>query len=481
MARLYVFPNTKTRTVMKKILSCVATVLFFITAAAQSSVTITFACRTTVGHYVQPDSITVENLSKGWSETLLYPDTIYLLNVGTGIPNVETQCFASLQASPNPFKGATTVNLDMTEPGEMTMEIADMRGRVVVANDFSPLQSGRHSFRVILSHPGSYVLTASVNGKKLSAKLMNTGNGGKDALEYSGSVSAEMCRGASLQQGKSSPKGTSQHPFQIGDQMRYVAHASGIVSEDVTHSQTSSEEITLLFSTPPPPPGDVQPCLVTPTVMDYDGNVYNTVQIGSQCWMKENMRATHYSDGTSIDGGGSNSYTIPYYYDFSTSGVELPLRGLLYNWPAAMHGNSSSNTSPSGVQGICPTGWHVPSDLEWTQLLTYLGNQFPYLCDYDSTYIAKSLAATSGWNNYNESCTVGYSQATNNATGFSAYPAGYSISNYYSYLGQSAFFWSSTEIDNFGALARYLNYGQEYVTRKNFSKFLGYSVRCLHD
>ena len=462
-------------------MSYVATVLFFFTAAAQSSVTLTFACRTTVGHYVQPDSITVENLSQGWKETLLYPDTIYLLNVGTGIHDVGEQFLPSLQVSPNPFKGTATVQLNVTESGEVTMEITDMYGRVIGVKDYFPLQSGAHSFHVILSYPGAYVLTASVNGEKLSAKLINTGNGGKDAIEYKDGVSVETYHSAFLQQGKSFLKGISQHPFQIGDQMRYVAYASGVVSDDVTHSQTQSEDITLLFSTPPPPPGDGQSCQTTPIVTDYDGNVYNTVQIGSQCWMKENMRTTHYSDGTSIDSGGSNSYTIPYYYDFSTSGVELPLRGLLYNWPAAMHGNSSSNTSPSGVQGICPTGWHVPSDLEWTQLLTYLGNQFPYLCDYDSTYIAKSLAATSGWNNYNVSCTVGYSQATNNATSFSAYPAGYSISNYYSYLGQSAFFWSSTEIDNFGALARYLNYGQEYVTRKNFSKFLGYSVRCLRD
>lgn len=463
--------------------SFVAIVLLFIglTAIAQDTLSLAFKCQTVDGLYVQPDSITIENLTQGWTETLMYPDTQILLNVGTGIYDVDTKRILSLQVSPNPFEGIATVNLNVTESSVVMIEVVDILGRIVKANSFTSLPSGTHFFRVILSNPGAYVLTAFMNGKMQSAKLMNTDNGGKDAIEYEGSISEKTHFDMFVQQGKSSPKSISQNPFQWGDQMRYVAYSSISNSNEVVNIQNQSELITLFFDSLPPVPVDGQPCIGADILTDYDGNVYNTVQIGSQCWMKENMRATHYSDGTSIDDGGSNSYTIPYYYDFSTSGVELPLRGLLYNWPAAMHGNSSSNTSPSGVQGICPTGWHVPSDLEWTQLLTYLGNQFPYLCDYDSTYIAKSLAATSGWNNYNESCTVGYSQATNNATGFSAYPAGYSISNYYSYLGQSAFFWSSTEIDNFGALARYLNYGQEYVTRKNFSKFLGYSVRCLHD
>jgi hypothetical protein len=121
-------------------------------------------------------------------------------------------------------------------------------------------------------------------------------------------------------------------------------------------------------------------------VTDIDGNVYNTVQIGNQCWMKENMRAKHYADGSSIS-----------YYAYSSSDIPLEQRGYFYTWSAVMNGASSSDTTPSGVQGICPTGWHVPSKGEWTELSQYVGSQSQYLCGNNSNYIAKALASTQRW------------------------------------------------------------------------------------
>ena len=222
-------------------------------------------------------------------------------------------------------------------------------------------------------------------------------------------------------------------------------------------------------------------------VVDVDGNVYGAVMIGNQCWMKENLRTTHYADGTAITNGGSNSSeTVAYYYNYSSSSIPLAQRGYLYNWPAVMHGTSSSSANPSGVQGICPTGWHVPSDAEWTQLTDYVSSQSEYLCNPDdNTTIARALCAPDYWNSvadaYNYPCYPGTDYSRNNATGFSALPAGYYNSSSFGGSGNRACFWSSTESSP-RAYNRYLMYNYATVYSNNYSyKGYGYSVRCLRD
>ena len=227
---------------------------------------------------------------------------------------------------------------------------------------------------------------------------------------------------------------------------------------------------------------DGQPCPGAATVTDYDGNVYNTVQIGDQCWTRENLRVTHYSDGTPIPAGGDNySYTAPYYYNYSSSGIPLSERGYLYNWAAAMHGAASSSAVPSGVQGVCPTGWHLPSDAEWTQLENYVGSQSEYTCGDDSYYIAKALASTEGWNTSTNNCAVGNDPSSNNATGFSAVPAGSCDGSSFDDAGSGAYFWSSTEHSSSYAYDRHLFYYSAYVDRYDYGKRNGFSVRCLRD
>ncbi len=219
----------------------------------------------------------------------------------------------------------------------------------------------------------------------------------------------------------------------------------------------------------------------TSTVSDYDCNTYNTVQIGQQCWMKENLRTTHYADGTSIPAGGSNtSYTSPYYYDYSSSGIDLTSRGYLYNWPAVMHDAASSNTNPSGVQGICPVGWHLPSDSEWTQLTDYVSSQTQYVCGSVNTYIAKALASNTNWSTSTTSCAVGNNQPANNATGFSAFPVGKRSGSSFGYAGDITDFWSSRSYGS-DAYSVGMNYNSYFFSGGTGSKNYGRSVRCLKD
>ncbi len=221
-----------------------------------------------------------------------------------------------------------------------------------------------------------------------------------------------------------------------------------------------------------PPTADV----IYNAVTDYDGNSYDAVRIGEQVWMASNLRTTHYANGEEIpDGGENTSETEPYRYQPSTT--DILSYGYLYNWTAMMHGaSSSSNANPSDVQGICPNGWHVPSDAEWTQLIDYCSSQTECVCSGNDDNIAKALAANRDWAISTQECAVGNDLSSNNATGFSALPAGIAgpIDDYFGYETN---FWSVTGTRNYS-----LYYEYAYVRRSAYgTKVHGYSVRCLRD
>ena len=144
---------------------------------------------------------------------------------------------------------------------------------------------------------------------------------------------------------------------------------------------------------------------------------------------------------------------------------------------------TSSSANPSGVQGICPDGWHVPSDAEWTELTYYVSRQSQYVCGNNTAYIGKALASEEGWNSSTDYCAVGNNSIANNATGFSARPAGY-YSGFYHYFGIYANFWGATQSNGSNgnyAYYRYLYYDYTGVFGGNSSKRGGYSVRCVRN
>ena len=218
--------------------------------------------------------------------------------------------------------------------------------------------------------------------------------------------------------------------------------------------------------------------VIRKAVADIDGNIYDAVRIGDQVWMAENLRTTKYADGTAIEEGTYTSYDTPLRY---TSSTDVTVYGYLYNWPAVMHGSNSSTDNPSGVQGICPNGWHVPSDAEWTQLTNYVSSQSQYVCGEVNSYIAKALAYTTGWSSSYNTCAVGNDPSANNATGFSAFPAGY-YDGYCDCFFDGASFWSATENNDNYAYIRYLRYYHADVYRGNDGfKDDELSVRCVRD
>jgi len=181
-----------------------------------------------------------------------------------------------------------------------------------------------------------------------------------------------------------------------------------------------------------------------------DGQSYKYVKIGSQTWMAQNLNYAGPSGsvGVCYDNLSSNCATY----------------GRLYTWSEVMNGSGSSTANPSGVQGICPSGWHIPSDGEWSTLVQYV----------DSATSGTKLKSTSGWYN---------SGNGTNAYGFNVLPAGGRINLYGSFydLGVDADFWSSSEDDASGAWDRYFYYGYAGVYRYSDSKSYGFSLRCAEN
>ncbi len=220
----------------------------------------------------------------------------------------------------------------------------------------------------------------------------------------------------------------------------------------------------------------------TTKMVDADGNEYETVQIGTQCWTKTNLRSTKDRNGNLF----INGMTAANYDKYVDSVVYIPTDaawnennssvtydegtfGYYYNWPAAML--------------VCPAGWHLPSDAEWTTM-----EQTQTSMDVTGSGLRGDHAGKLAVEGWNPSTTAGApgnaSDPDHNASGFSAVPAGGCYgSSLFGNAGYSAYFWSATQNASIllNAYTRYLDYSSASVGRYSNSKSYGYSVRCLRD
>lgn len=183
-----------------------------------------------------------------------------------------------------------------------------------------------------------------------------------------------------------------------------------------------------------------------------DSKTYKTVEINGHTWMAENL----------------NYKVSPGSYCYGNDTTYCSRYGRLYTWTAAMDSAKSSNYAPSGVSGVCPSGWHLPSQVEWDSMTVYVDDHVSY-----ST--GNALKAKSGWANY------GSSYVGTDAVGFTALPAGYLSSGYFSSLGTNTYWWTSTEYSSSYAYEAYLSYSSSYLYVDNDSKTYAYSVRCMKD
>lgn len=201
-----------------------------------------------------------------------------------------------------------------------------------------------------------------------------------------------------------------------------------------------------------------------------DGNVYGFVTVGDQVWMAENLKYL-----PSVVGPTTGSETVPYYYVYGYNGTDIyeamattnyDTYGVLYNWPAAMAGEAGSSSVPSGVQGVCPEGWHLPSDTEWSILIDYLGG---------SAVAGGKLkeAGTEHWYTPNAGAT--------NSTGFRALPGGFLYNGGFANRTVNGFWYSTTDFDVNRAYGPYMYYNNNEVMYNGLTKDYAFSIRCVRD
>lgn len=196
---------------------------------------------------------------------------------------------------------------------------------------------------------------------------------------------------------------------------------------------------------------------------DKDGNTYKTVEIGQQEWMAENLKVSHFRNGDRIpeaktDGKWemSGEVGIPAWCYYENDAENGKTYGKLYNWYAV-----------NDPRGLAPEGWHVPTDVEWTTLIDYLGGESVAGGKLKET-------DTAHWNSPNTEAT--------NETSFTALPGGRRISNgSFSSVGDSGYWWSAAEDGTYSAWRRSMTYGKSTVLRLDDIKRAGFSVRYLRD
>lgn len=196
-------------------------------------------------------------------------------------------------------------------------------------------------------------------------------------------------------------------------------------------------------------------------VSDYDGNVYNTVVIGTQIWMVENLKVTHYRNGDLIP----NVIDIPTWIS-TTSGAYCWYQnniankadyGALYNWYTV-----------ADARSIAPDGWHIPTDIEWTELITFIGGRD---------------VAGSKMKEYGDAHWLLHDNLATNETGFTAVPGGSrdNVDGLFRLKGHNNVYWTSTSFNETNALYRYISSDNNYCIDGDYNKRDGFSVRCIKD
>lgn len=218
------------------------------------------------------------------------------------------------------------------------------------------------------------------------------------------------------------------------------------------------------------------PCPGMPTI-GYEGQIYNTVKIGDQCWFKENLNVgtmiVSYAGGQLQTNNG-----IIEKYCYNDIATNCNIYGGMYEWREAMQYETTE-----GAKGICPADWHIPTDNEWKIMEGTIDSQYP---------IGDTEWDEIGWRGFDaggsikEEGTTHWSSPNTGATnesGFTALPGGYRQGSfgYFLYYHNLGFFWSSSQILTSYAWYRELSYSSAFVYRYNFSKEYGFSVRCLKD
>ena len=407
--------------------------------------------------YVQLDSIKVTNQTHEGDTTLYWPDTVLILNDQAEIPEMNSSVgnLHVFHNYPNPMVDHTTLSFYIPEQDKISMIITDMMGRVIIKTE-KILDKGIHSFRFTPSGEYLYFFTVQWRGKSSSIKILQpTSTSNRPAsLEYIGSEK--------LSSKLKATEDILNFAFNPGDTLIYIGFKNGLQSGILDTPETNID-YKFQFAT------NIS-CPDTPTV-EYEGQVYNTIQIFSQCWLKENLNV-----GSMIQGDQEmTDNSILEKYCYNNEPDSCAIYGGLYQWDEMMQ-----YTTEQGSQGICPSGWHIPTDDEWKLLEGAVDSQYGIGDQAWDEYgwrgsdAGANLKASSGWYEGGDGTDL---------FGFSGQPSGTRDHDdgTFNVNGEVAMSWSSTESEPGIVFYRFLFYDDSEAIRGITVVDYGFSVRCLKD
>ncbi|MBC8319903.1 MAG: T9SS type A sorting domain-containing protein [Bacteroidetes bacterium] len=406
------------------------------------------------GNHVTLDSIYIKNLTREGDTMLYAPDSSFTL-LFVGLDEFQANTDGAIRLSgnfPNPFIDKTEFNLFVSQGGILDIKVFNLLGKHV-AQFQRNIDEGTHHFSFIPGGEQVYILSATSNGLTSKIKLFCT------------SVEKRACRinylGNDFKNNElKSSAIVDDFAFELGDKLLMVGYGESIES-GMLDSPEESTTYTFQYATN-------IPCIGTPTV-DYEGQIYNTIQILSQCWLKENLNVGNKINSPEVP---TNNDTIEKYC-MGNAEYYCDIMGGLYYWNEMMQ-----YTITTGGQGICPEGWHIPDDMDWQLLegavdsVYKIGNQEWQNNNWRGTDAGGNLkqSGTSLWEPPNNGAT--------DAFGFTALPGGYFVQGEFWGPGYKGYFWSSEYI---GKYYRNMDWNQSLINRQPLSGSSGvaFSVRCV--
>ena len=390
------------------------------------------------------NTVIVENLRSGTILTL-NGDDVLQLTLTVGISDAENEKSPGIKIYPNPMAEKSTLLISAPDEGEAIISVFDITGKVLTQIE-SYIENYTQEFSLSGLRNGIYIINVKGNTYQFSGKLIS--NGKSNVATSIEKVSDRIAVDKKFS--KMEAKGVQtavDMDFTIGDRLKFTG-ISGIYSTVVTEILDADKTITFNFI----------------DCTDGDNNNYPVVEIGTQTWMGENLKTTRYNDGTEIplitgNTEWGNLITPAYCWYNNDESTYKNLYGALYNGYAASTGN------------LCPTGWHVPANDEWTQLNDYVGGNSEAGGKLKET-------GTSHWINPNTGAI--------NETGFTALPGGlrqvYQSVVFYS-VGLRGDWWSSTypQSDYYDYSWHMYYTSSNATSSNNYARKFGYSVRCVKD
>lgn len=326
---------------MKKLLFLLPILLFVALQlhSQKSSIMLTFEADNN-GTSVNMDSLKIQNLTQN-GEIMLYDPVTNFELIWSGFEeNHYTHESMVLSANyPNPFNDMTNFEINLKKNEEINIVVYNLLG-VEIATFHNRLEAGHHQFSFEASNAGYHILTISGKNQTQSISMICQGaQSTVSQIHYHGIQHISIDYKSLHEMG--------DFPFSLGDQLLFVGYTENGES-GLTDTPNGDTDYSIQFATN-------IPCIEQP-VIDYGGQIYNTIQIYNQCWMKENLNI-----GTMIYAPEfpTNNDTIEKYC-FDNSSAVCDLVGGLYYWSEAM-----AYKNVSGARGICPEGWHIPEDMDW--------------------------------------------------------------------------------------------------------------------